>query len=78
MSVNIFANLFFSLFAVSAGLDLDELPHRALQLPLLLLPAAGGARLLLNIAETGPGHTGHTVLYCTVLHCTALYCTVDT
>ena len=78
--------LYCSLLAVSAGLDLHELPHRALQLPLLLLPAASRARLLLHIAETGPGHMGHggqlllycTVLYCTgtVLYCTVLYCTI--
>ena len=42
MSVNIFANLFFSLFAVSAGLDLDKVADWALQPVLLfLLPAAG-------------------------------------
>ena len=71
--------LYCSLLAVSAGLDLHELPHRALQLPLLLLPAASRARLLLHIAETGPGHMGHggqLLLYCTVLYryCTVLYC----
>ena len=52
MSVNIFANLFFSLFAVSAGLDLDKVADWALQPVLLfLLPAAGWAGLLLDIAE---------------------------